>query len=224
MLPEVILCDIEGTTTSISFVHDVLFPLASDELESFIGKEFHAGSIKDELEVLSSEFKVQSEKEIIELLQGFIKEDKKHAALKSIQGKIWRGAYLDGRITGHMYPEVKEAFELWQSKNIKMAIYSSGSVEAQKLIFGYSDHGDLTPFLSAYFDTRVGHKRDKAAYDAIAKELSVEPSKILFLSDVPEELDAASDAGYQTKQLVRPGNTAEYSEKHHPVNTLLEVL
>jgi enolase-phosphatase E1 len=132
--------------------------------------------------------------------------------LKAIQGILWRDAYENNEISGHIYPDVPAALEQWKKANIQMGVYSSGSVEAQQLLFGHSGFGDLTPFFSHYFDTAIGNKREAASYRAIQNTIDLPAGEILFLSDVEAELDAAKDAGMQTVQLVRPGTMA--SEKH----------
>jgi enolase-phosphatase E1 len=125
---------------------------------------------------------------------------------------LWEEGYLSGEIKGHVYPDVAPALKTWKANGIDMGVFSSGSVDAQKLIFGYSVNGDLTPYFSAYFDTKTGGKRDVITYRKIAEILEIQPETILFLSDIVEELQAAKDAGFQTIQLVRPENTANWEK------------
>lgn len=205
-----ILMDIEGTTTSISFVHEVLFPYASAHLESFVRSNMNDQKVQQALAdvkktVQEEEQKTLSDLEAIDQLLQWIKEDRKHTALKALQGYLWKKGYETGEYKGHIYDDVVPVMDKWKEAGIQMGIYSSGSVEAQKLLFGYSEKGDLTPYLSAYFDTRVGHKREKESYQNIQRALDISAGQILFLSDVKEELDAAKSAGFQTAQLVRPG-------------------
>ena len=222
MKPAVILCDIEGTTTSLSFVHVVLFPNSFEKMEGFVRKQWSTGIIQDEIESLRKANPAADLDEIISMLRHWILEDRKDPALKSIQGKIWKEEYESGTIRGHVYPDVPANFQKWTAENIKVCIYSSGSVEAQKLLFQYSEAGDLTPYISEYFDTRVGTKRSSASYSNIAKDLGIDPAEILFLSDVEEELNAAREAEMQTTQVLRE-NVIENKSGHPVVNTFDEI-
>lgn len=221
-----VLMDIEGTTTSISFVHEVLFPYASKHLESFVRKNISAPHIIAELvavqrTVQEEEDKTISDDEAIEQLLDWILDDRKHTALKTLQGYLWKEGYLTGEYQGHVYEDVVPVLQKWQEAGIEMGIYSSGSVEAQKLLFQYSEKGDLTPYLTAHFDTNIGHKRAIRSYQNIQAILKFPPEQILFLSDVEEELDAAKEAGFLTTQLVRPGTEA--SKKHLTVVNFQEL-
>jgi enolase-phosphatase E1 len=137
-------------------------------------------------------------------------EDKKITPLKDLQGILWKEAYESGLIQGHVYEDVAPALKTWTASGIKLGVFSSGSIAAQKLIFGYSESGDLTPYFSAYFDTISGGKREVETYIKISNELKIPPNDILFLSDIVEELEAAQQAGFQTTQLVRPGTIANW--------------
>lgn len=200
-----ILTDIEGTTSSIDFVHQVLFPYASRQLPDFVRENRAAPEvvpILDSVRAEAGEPGADIERVIAILLQ-WIDEDRKVTALKSLQGLIWRHGYEGGAFTGHMYEDAVTNLRAWAAADIELFVYSSGSVGAQKLLFGFSDAGDLTPLFRGYFDTNVGHKREAASYRRIADELGRPAPEILFLSDVAEELDAAAAAGMQTFQLVR---------------------
>ena len=210
-----ILTDIEGTTTSISFVYDTLFPYFRKHI--FELKELtHLQEIQEafkktvELAYSLEGEKIRSVDEIIEKLLKWSKEDRKITPLKTVQGIIWEYGYKNDEIKGHVYVDVADALEKWQKLELKMGVFSSGSIAAQKLIFGYSESGNLTPFFSNYFDTTTGTKREKETYQKIAEELLLKPSEILFLSDIMEELDAADQIGYQTIQLTRPGTEANW--------------
>ena len=144
-------------------------------------------------------------------------EDRKSTALKALQGIIWRDGYVNGDFTGHLYPDVLPALENWKAQGIDLYVYSSGSVAAQKLLFGYSDEGDITHLFSGYFDTLVGAKREVQSYRNIAAQLALPPSSILFLSDIHQELDAAEEAGFRTTQLIRDDDDA--ASHHHQVNS-----
>ena len=203
-----VLMDIEGTTTSIRFVHDLLFPFARARMSAFIRENIDGDEIKSALsevqETLSAEGEsAPSIERAIEALHLWIDQDRKHGTLKRLQGMIWRAGYEDGTLCAHLYDDVLPALERWTAAGLLLAIYSSGSTRAQKLLFGYTEHGDLTPLLSGYFDTRVGHKREMASYREICEQLNLSADEILFLSDVPQELDAAHLAGMQVIQLER---------------------
>ena len=149
------------------------------------------------------EFSVES---IVEYLRFLIDRDRKSTALKAVQGQIWRDGYESGVLRGEVFDDVKPAFERWKAQDLTIAIFSSGSVLAQKLIFKFSDAGDLTPFISNYFDTTTGAKKEAESYHKIAAALSFPPVEILFVSDVVHELDAAARAGMQTRLSIRPNN------------------
>ena len=148
--------------------------------------------------------------EVIETLIRWSNEDKKITPLKNLQGILWKEAYESALIKGHVYEDVAPALKYWKENGIQLGVFSSGSIAAQKLIFGYSVAGDLTPYFSAYFDTTTGGKREVETYIKISQELNIQPSEILFLSDIIEELEAAQQAGLQTIQLVRPGTIANW--------------
>jgi len=204
-----ILTDIEGTSTSIAFVYDTLFPYFKQHITHFL-RESDTSEIEPFLKsvqetVLEETGKALKPDELAQQLIHWTDADRKHPALKAIQGIVWRVAYQKGEIKGHVYPDVPLALERWKNAGIGLGVYSSGSVEAQRLLFGFSDFGDLTPYFSHYFDTQVGPKREASSYAAIAGNLNIEPDNILFLSDIEAELDAAAFAGMQTTQILRPG-------------------
>lgn len=205
----VILTDIEGTTSSISFVHEVLFPYANDHIAAFV-RDGHEDNpaIREQLAAVASVSGVAGDdiEGLIAVLQGWIREDRKETSLKALQGMLWEHGYEEGAFRGHVYADAAEYLQRWHDRGLRLYVYSSGSVKAQKLIFGYSEAGDLTPFFSGYFDTRIGAKREPESYRNILAELGVEPGTVLFLSDVEAELDAAEAAGMRTAWLVREGD------------------
>jgi enolase-phosphatase E1 len=211
-----VLCDIEGTTTSLSFVHDVLFPLSRDQMDPFIR---HVWDHRAFLPLLS-QLKKQSQNEnltpsdVVHLLRQWIDEDRKEGVLKQIQGIIWKRAFEAGAIQSHVYPDVPKKWSEWKEKGIAIYIFSSGSIEAQQLLFRYSEAGDLTRFIDGYFDTTTGPKKEAESYTRIAAAIKIPPKEILFLSDVAAELDAAKAAGMQTVQLNREG---VIKKSNHPV-------
>ena len=200
-----ILTDIEGTTSSISFVKDVLFPYARAKLPAFVREHGQEPEVRRWLDAVAVEISASACQDavIVETLQGWIDEDRKHTALKALQGMVWQAGYRDGDFTAPLYPDVAPALRAWHAAGHPLAVYSSGSVPAQRLLFAHTDAGDLAPLFSGFFDTEVGGKREAASYRVIAAKLARQPGDILFLSDVVAELDAARDAGLRTVLLDR---------------------
>ncbi len=213
-----ILTDIEGTTTSISFVHDVLFPYSLLNIEKFVLDNIDLEHVKSSLNEI---IEVSSIEDKINILLTWIKEDRKHPVLKKIQGLIWEQGYHSGELKAHLYEDVPDAFKTWLEAGFKIGIYSSGSVHAQKLLFGHSIYNDLNSFISNYFDTSVGHKREVESYSEIVKRLNLKPEEIIFLSDISEELDAARNAGMKTIQLLR--NEKVSVGNHATARSFLEI-
>lgn len=205
MTVKAIVTDIEGTTSAISFVHDVLFPYAARELPVYL--QSHAGDaeVATQLDAVRSETNEPGAglDRVVEILLGWIAEDRKATPLKTLQGYVWRHGYEQRDFTGHVYDDAVAGLRRWHGDGIPLYVYSSGSTGAQKLLFGFSDAGDLRPLFSGYFDTRVGHKQESASYAEIARRIGELADAVLFLSDVAGELDAAREAGMQTCQLVR---------------------
>jgi enolase-phosphatase E1 len=223
MQTRAILLDIEGTTTPISFVHDVLFPYSRLHLESFFAQHANSAEVISDLSLLREEHTadVTAENSPPPLIEPYvywlIEQDRKSPALKSLQGKIWQEGYDDGSLCSLVFADVRPAMERWRSKNVNVSIFSSGSVLAQKLLFAHSDAGDLSKFISNYFDTGVGKKTNAESYQRIAAELSLTTNQIHFVSDVLKELDAAADAGMETSLCIRPGNPIQPSSSRHPI-------
>jgi len=203
--PQAILTDIEGTTSSIAFVHDVLFPYALRALPGFVRHNVGDAAVRHWLDKAAMDIGgVVDDDCIVALLQDWIREDRKHPALKALQGMLWKDGYERGDYRGHVYPDAVAALRRWHADGIPLHVYSSGSVDAQKLLFAHSDAGDLSGLFAGHFDTAIGGKREVGSYLRIAQELRLPPAGILFLSDVLEELDAARLAGMQTMLLDRP--------------------
>lgn len=215
-----ILLDIEGTTTPIAFVHEVLFSYARTHARDFLETNFnsaevsadvallreeHQGEVSkgDQPPALNEEFPVDS---IAAYVEWLIERDRKSTGLKSLQGKIWRQGYVDGSLKSQVYADVAPAFERWRTKGLSINIFSSGSVLAQQLLFAHTEAGDLTKFIDNYFDTNVGKKGEADSYRRIAEALGLGTNEILFISDVVAELNAATEAGMQTLLSIRPGN------------------
>lgn len=209
-----IITDIEGTTSRISFVTEVLFPYAARELPGFIRAHLTDAAVAPELDACRALMQQDDAAvdAIIAQLQQWIAEDQKVTPLKTLQGMVWQQGYQSGAFRGHLYQDAFTALTQWQQQGIKLYVYSSGSVQAQQLLFRYSDFGDVTPLFSDYFDTRIGAKRDISSYAAILQQLQLPPKQVLFLSDVAAELDAAKVLGIATVQLIRDGQ----SPSDHP--------
>ncbi|MBE5212695.1 acireductone synthase [Pectobacterium sp. A535-S3-A17] len=212
-----IVTDIEGTTSDIRFVHSVLFPYARERLADTVRQHASDSEIAQALNALRQELgQPDADSEtLIAALNQFMDEDRKSTALKQLQGIIWRTGYRNGDFQGHLYPEVATQLAAWQQQGLRLYVYSSGSVEAQQLLFGYSNAGDLRPLFSDYFDTRVGAKRETDSYRTIAQAIGLPAEQLLFLSDIRQELDAAQEAGWHTCQLIR--DDADNVSRHRQV-------
>ncbi|WP_373486875.1 acireductone synthase [Blastomonas sp.] len=209
--PAALLLDIEGTTSSIAFVAEVLFPFARAHLAGYVAA--HAKTLAP----LLAEVQALQPGDPVATLFGWIDEDRKATPLKTLQGMIWAEGYADGRLQGHVYPDTVVALRRWQAAGVPVHIYSSGSVAAQKLLFAYSIAGDLTGYLGQHFDTTTGPKRETASYRKIAAALALAPHDILFVSDMAVEIDAARASGMQALLIDRTGPNGD-------VTTLNEVL
>lgn len=209
-----IVTDIEGTTSSLSFVKEVLFPYARSHIAEFVrhnqGDPRVAGLLQDARNLAGADL---TDEQLIRVLEGWIDADEKITPLKSLQGLIWHDGYYKGHFKGHVYEDAARNLQQWKARGLKLYVYSSGSVQAQQLLFGQSDFGDLSVLFSGFFDTHIGAKRETGSYQAIAAELGMPGKDILFLSDIKEELDAAKAAGFNTFWLVR-GQAAEPGAPH----------
>lgn len=216
MAPRAIICDIEGTTSSISFVHRVLFPLSLERMDAYLEANRHDQELESQLANLSerigSGHALGGESERLQALSSqlkdYIRNDVKDTTLKWVQGKIWKQAFESGAVKGHVYPEVPEYLRRWKSAGRSIFIYSSGSVEAQQLLFRHSEAGDLTDLIDGYFDTNTGMKREIDSYRKIVAASGFAAGEMLFLSDIREELDAAAGAGLKTCLLLRENAVA----------------
>ncbi|MET0647175.1 MAG: acireductone synthase [Pyrinomonadaceae bacterium] len=241
MTASAILLDIEGTTTPIDFVYQVLFPYARARMRDFLARHADDEEVSAAVSDLLRE-RVEDEstaphsqrpaarpdevrlEAVVTYGQWLMDQDRKLASLKTIQGRIWEEGYLSGELKGQVFPDVAPNLRRWREQGGTTCIYSSGSVLAQRLLFAHSEVGDLTVFIHDFFDTRVGPKTKPASYQEIAELLPRRPSEILFVSDVVAELDAAAAAGLQTLLCVRPGNHPQPgSDVHAVIHTLDEV-
>lgn len=211
-----ILTDIEGTTSSIAFVKEVLFPYARERLPAFVAAHPDDSQVQHWLLETAREIGVsESDRDaIIATLLRWTDEDRKAMPLKALQGMIWRDGYETGAYRAHLYPEVAAKLREWKARGLRLYVYSSGSVAAQKLFFAHSDAGDLTPLFDGYFDTGIGGKREPDSYARIVAMIKMHPGEVLFLSDIAAELDAAREAGLRTTQLCRPPEVCVPSSAH----------
>jgi enolase-phosphatase E1 len=233
---QAILLDIEGTTTPVEFVYEVLFPFARRHVGEFVRQHKYAPQVRAAVGELRQEHRADSEKgsappawrddsddSVAESAAAYVHwlmdQDRKSTALKSLQGQVWEGGYLSGRLQGEVYSDVPPAFARWRAQGRAIYIFSSGSVLAQKLLFAHTNAGDLTGHISGYFDTSTGAKADASSYRRISAEIGVPPAEVLFLSDVVAELDAARAAGMMTALCVRPGRPEPEPATHRLVRT-----
>jgi len=235
-----ILLDIEGTTTPIAFVHEVLFPYARSRIRSFLETHWDSADISADLARLREEHHADTEQgvappplidgpraaaieSITEYVHWLIDQDRKSTGLKSLQGKIWEQGYTDGTLKAPLFADVLPALARWRHVGLKIGVFSSGSVLAQKLLFGHTEVGDVTRFIDAYFDTTTGSKMSIDSYRQIASALHLLPSEVLFISDVIGELDAARLAGMNTLLCARPGNPPQPTGNHKVIQSFGEI-
>jgi len=224
-----VLTDIEGTTTPLSFVHDVLFPYARLRLDAACasGEERFAGALQQLREEYDEEKRSGADLPAFgdgaAYAHHLMDRDRKSTGLKMLQGILWEDGYRSGELRGQVWPDVADALRRWKEWGIRVRIFSSGSVLAQKLLFGHSDQGDLLPYFEGFHDTTTGPKQNRDSYTAIAAAYDLPPGEILFLSDVTAELDAARDAGMRTGLLVRPGNKAAEPNGHAVYGSFVEL-
>lgn len=237
-----VLLDIEGTTSSISFVVDVMFPFVRRELETYLAQHWHEPGLAAVCDTVARDAGQESfaawlrsrevgvgdaaggqrliREEVARLMDG----DVKATGLKQLQGMIWEAGFESGELRAHLYDDVCPAIESWRSAGLDVQIYSSGSVQAQKLFFGHTERGDLLPLLSGHYDTTVGSKKEAASYLKIAVQMRQQPIQVLFLSDIVAELDAAAEAGMRTGHVVRSGNSVDEAGTAHPrISTFAEI-
>ena len=211
-----VLTDIEGTTSSIAFVKDVLFPYARARLPHFIESHPEDPEVLRWLDATAREAGIGDprSRRVIDTLLRWIDEDRKATPLKALQGMIWKAGYQAGDYRAHVYPEVPAKLREWKARRMRLFVYSSGSVAAQKLFFAHTGAGDLASLFDGWFDTEVGGKRERGSYLRIAEAIGLPPPEIVFLSDIGAELDAARGTGMQTVQLCRPPERCPESGTH----------
>lgn len=220
-----VLTDIEGTTSSISFVKDVLFPYAAEHLDGFVKSHLQNPDVQQALHETAqlSGHNPDDLTRLLNQLHDWLREDKKITPLKTLQGLIWQAGYEQGDYQAHMYEDATECLRQWHAQGLPLYVYSSGSVHAQKLFFANTVDGDLLPLFSSHFDTTTGSKQDKTSYEKICRALHLEPQTLLFLSDIEAELDAAAAAGLQTCWLVREQSTSIAQARHNAVRDFYHI-
>jgi len=217
-----ILLDIEGTIAPLSFVKEVMFPYSKKRIKKFLEENRENPKVKKIiLEVQKLEGRELSFEETAELFERWIDEDRKVTPLKELQGHIWEEGFKSGELRAPLYEDAYEKIKEWKEKGIPVYIYSSGSVKAQELFFGHSVYGDIRNLFSGFFDTKIGSKKEKSSYEKIAKEIGLSPEEILFISDNPDELKAAKEAGMKVIQSVREG--VEPSEEFEKITSFKEL-
>lgn len=230
MIPaKTFLLDIEGTTTPVDFVYQVLFPYARSHVRDFLERHWEDGAVRGDLALLQNESAADSQewRESVDSVATYVHwlmdRDRKSTGLKALQGRIWEEGYQSGELRSQVYADVPKAFERWRRQGKDICIFSSGSVLAQKLLFANTDAGDLAPFIRDYFDTTIGAKKEAESYRRIAAALRQSPSEISFVSDLVAELDAARQAGMPAALCVRPGAPAPAVGAHPIIRTFDEL-
>lgn len=201
-----VILDIEGTIAPLSFVKEVMFPYSKERLEKFLRENWEKPEIRRIIEETESILgKKLSLEEAIETFKKWIDEDKKITPLKELQGYIWEEGFKKGELVAPLYRDAYEKIKKWKEKGIPVYIYSSGSVKAQKLFFSHTNYGNILDMFSGFFDTRIGSKKESQSYRRILKNINLKPEEVVFISDNPEELKAAKEAGIKVFQAVREG-------------------
>lgn len=229
MKPIAIVTDIEGTTSSIRFVKDVLFVYAEQFLPDFIRDHKDERDVSRQLRAISDNTGIpyRNTEALIAQLLDWMRADEKVTELKALQGMVWEQGYQRGEYQAHVYPDVPERLQTWLDDGINLYVYSSGSEKAQRLFMRYTNFGDLRLLFAGYFDTNIGAKQEQASYQAIAEWVALAPEDILFLSDIEGELDAAAATGMKTIRVVRPQESdtpiQDIASNHQMVSSFAEI-
>ncbi len=235
-----VLLDIEGTTTPIAFVHEVLFPYARSHIKAYLATHLDSAEVLADIAKLRDEHVLDTRHDpqtpalaegsrddlvdsLTSYLQWLIDRDRKSPGLKSLQGRVWKQGYLNGTLQAPLFPDVLPALKRWRRAGLKIAIFSSGSILAQKLLFAHTQSGDVTRFIDYYFDTTSGTKSAVESYRRIAAALNFPANQLMFISDVAVELDAARAAGLHTMLCVRPGNQIQPASNHPIIHSCDEI-
>lgn len=223
-----VLLDIEGTTSAVSYVYDVMFPFAAERLDAYLANHWQEETTQAAAEQIAKDAghaslaiwgesgDASGAELVAREVRRLMEADVKSTGLKKLQGLIWQSGFESGELRAHVFDDVPPALRQWQAAGVDLRIYSSGSIHAQKLFFGHSEAGDLRPHFSGHYDTTTGNKKDAASYQAIAHDWQLQAAAVLFLSDIPAELDAAATAGMQTALVIRPGNAPVDDANGHP--------
>ncbi len=230
---QAILLDIEGTTSSISYVKDVMFPFVGQNVASFLNTNWASDPVQNSIDQMALDAGLSrvdwlgdlpdEPNSIVTKVNALMDGDSKTTGLKSLQGQIWKAGFESGQLQGHLYQDTAPAIKSWNESGIKVFIYSSGSIAAQKLYFGFSEAGDLLDQFAGHFDTTIGNKKESPSYQNILNEIGLAGDQVLFVSDVVAELEAAKESGLQTAHSIRPGNVEEDSLGHPSINSFSEI-
>jgi enolase-phosphatase E1 len=213
-----VLTDIEGTTSSIAFVHEVMFPFARARLADFVAAQSNNPAVQEQLAatLTLAHSEGDAREDAVAILLDWIAQDRKATPLKALQGMIWKDGFESGELISDVFADAIAQLRAWHQAGIPLYVYSSGSIQAQKLYFGHTAEGDLTPLFSGYFDTTSGAKTEATSYQRIATTIGIAPEQILFLSDLVSELDAARDASMQTLHILRSTDPISPTVSNHP--------
>jgi enolase-phosphatase E1 len=225
-----VLVDIEGTTTAISFVYETLFPYAAARLAAACAERAAEPRVAAAISLLRAEYAAEPPGSALPpfgdgapYARHLMDADRKSTGLKELQGLIWEEGYASGELRGHVFADVPPALDAWRAAAVRLRIFSSGSRQAQRLLFAHTDYGDLTPYFEGFHDTTTGPKLAPPAYRAIAAAFGLPAAELLFLSDAAGELDAAAAAGYRCAMLVRPGNRPQPPGAHPILHSFAEL-
>jgi len=241
-----VLLDIEGTTTPITFVHDKLLGYVKENLKEYLSSRFESEEVQADVDALrvqaasDKEAGVEGaveiaakEEELEKVVQSVVdnvawqmENDRKSDSVKQLQGHMWRDAYKTGKVQGEVFDDVVDALKAFKAADLRVFSYSSAPADTQKLLFGYSEKGDLSEFFAGNFDSSTGAKTEKESYTAVAGEIDVSPAEVLFVTDLPREAAPAAEAGVKVAVIVRDGNTAlteEEKSQYTVINSLSEV-
>lgn len=230
-----VLLDIEGTTSSVRFVYDVMFPYARRHVDSYLQAHWDAPAVQSALDQMARDAGWPDRQSWLACCTGDVRqwvvahvlrlmdEDAKTTGLKALQGLVWESGFRSGQLKAHVYDDVPPALARWHQQGIDIRIYSSGSIHAQRLFFGHTIYGNLLGYIRGHYDTTTGSKRDVTSYKAIAQDIPCEPRQVLFLSDVPAELDAARAAGMATALCRRPENAPCQAQGHPEFVSFAEI-
>lgn len=226
-----ILLDIEGTTSSVRFVFEVMFPYAREHVGEYLKRNWEKPELRAALDKLANDVgqteaaswlgtfdsEPAQRDAVVKAVHQLMDRDAKVTGLKELQGLVWESGFQSGQIVAHLYPDVLPELKAWKATGRRIWIYSSGSIAAQRLFFGHTREGDLLPLFTGHFDTTSGGKKEAESYQRIAAAIGSRPQQILFISDIVDELRAARKVGLETALSVRPENQPQPQEHGFPV-------